>query len=195
MRIRRNPLAILGIAVIVMTFGLGARTMTASAHGLTYSNWYHMFDEQSNKCLDNWGSTTAGTQIRQYSCWSGSQQEFRTIYSQGDLGTQGWFVIQNQFSGKCLWVSGNHTITNGAAVVQEPCNLNFTSIASIGENWYFEWDESNWAYFLSSVCVGQSGCGGSQGAPTSYFMHETYNTNGAGATILYASGQDMRGPY
>jgi hypothetical protein len=195
MRMRRNPRAILGIAIVVMSFSLGARSITASAHRDTDSNWYHMFDQQTNKCLDNWGSTTAGTQIRQYNCWNGKQQLWRTIYSQGDLGTQGWFVIENQFSSQCIWVSGNRTTTNGAAVVQEPCNYNFTSLASMGENWYFEWNEANWAYYFSAVCVGQSACGGSYGAPTSYFMNETTKTNGAGATILYGSGQTFQGPY
>jgi hypothetical protein len=194
MRNRSRLLVILGIVVAIMSAGLGARAVTAKANTLAYSNWYHLYDEQSGKCLDNWSSYTVGTPIRQYNCYNGAPQLWQTIYWQGDPASRGWMVMRNDFSYQCIWVQGNHPFTQGEPIVQEPCNFNFQSLASIGENWYFELDYSDFSRYLSAVCTGESACGGSYGSPTNYFIDETTKTNGAVATIRYVGDQNFQGP-
>lgn len=181
------------VVIAVMAFGLGSRVVTANAATTASSGWFRMYDAQTGKCLDNWSSYTEGTQIRQYNCYNGAPQMWQTIYWKGDVNSDGWTVFRNEFSGQCIWVSGNHTYTNGEPVVQEPCNLNFNSTASTGENWYFELDTQTYDHYLSAVCTGQSGCGGSYGSPTNYFLQVSTNTNGAGVTIIHGGAQDIGG--
>jgi hypothetical protein len=182
----------LGIGIAVMAFGLGTPVITGSAAVATDTAYYHLYDQTSGKCLDNWSSHTAGTQVRQYNCWNGAQQMWRTIYTYGSVGV--WDVIQNEFSGQCMWVSGSHTTTNGESVIQYPCNYNFTSTASMGENWYATFADTGTATFvMSAVCAVSSCTSGGYGSPTHYDLTETTKTNGAIATIYYAADQSIQG--
>jgi hypothetical protein len=172
-----------------MTLGLGTRLTTADAAGLaqTPSPWYQLYGKTSTKCLDNWSTKTPGATVRQYNCYKGTPQMWRTIGTYGSAGLiQGWDVIQNEFSGLCLSVTGDHTSTNGESVDQVTCNVN-----DYAQNWYVSQDYSNPGYaWFSEVCVVAS-CG--YGDPNYYELTESTKTNGATATIIYNSGQEWQG--
>lgn len=73
--------------------------------------------KHSNKCFDIQGASTAsGARLIQYSCHSGSNQQFQAVALDG-----GDYMLVARHSGMCLDVQGSST-ANGALIIQYPCH-------------------------------------------------------------------------
>lgn len=140
--------------------GARATAQPDSSAPYAYLKNYH-----SGKCLEVPGfSTTAGTQLDQWSCNGGANQLWRP-----QLNASGnHYIFINKHSNQCINVRGYST-SNGAAIQQWPCNWATASANEIyyaylfignmnGLSWY------EWAGQQSNKCLNVSGNSQANGA-------------------------------
>jgi hypothetical protein len=181
MKIPKRSSLVVALLIAVVVSGFGVTSASAA------SGWYQIKNSYSNKCMDNWDSSTSATQIRQYACLDISPQMWRTIYVSGDPDRH-WDVIQNEFSGMCLDVWQGKSYTQGQPIVQYPCNSN-----DLAENLYSTiagYNSGGWIRTLSAVCV--LSCKYGYGVPTNYLASVPSTANNATVTITYNSGSSRQ---
>ena len=137
---------------------------SATAQPDSSAPYAYLKNYHSGKCLEVPAfSTTAGTQLDQWSCNGGTNQLWRP-----QLNASGNHVFINEHSGQCINVRGYGT-SNGAAIQQWPCNW---ATATTNEIWYpylfignmnsLSWYE--WAGLQSNKCLNVSGDSTANGA-------------------------------
>ncbi|QKV79232.1 RICIN domain-containing protein [Amycolatopsis sp. Hca4] len=113
------PLAFPSATTLSMTWSpkVSVDVATGVVAGVGSGSAYEsLVARHSGKCADIPGSSrTDGTQLTQYSCNNGGNQQWSVL----DLGN-GYVNLIARHSGQCLDVSGAST-ADGAAVVQWPC--------------------------------------------------------------------------
>jgi hypothetical protein len=170
------------LILLIFLGGVFTSVLGTVPAGATY--WFRIVNGYSGKCLDDTGwSTSAGTQMQQYSCTGGANQNWSVWwqYSPQDVT---WMVFQNQYSGKCLDVYQGRTTTNYQPVVQWYCNS-----GDFAQNLYVNLGtgyNTNYHGACTIQFIMQS-VYSSTFAPTGYLVsqHPPSTSNGQKTTIYY----------